>query len=63
MKEFRKHWNREIRPYIHNPDDRELAEYWWKAALEQVLAKINTYESDSLNIEVVHDFIREELEQ
>ena len=37
MKAFNKHWNKEIQPYIHNPKDRELAEYWWKAAMEQCL--------------------------
>jgi len=34
MKAFIAHWDKEIKPYIHNPADKELAEYWWRAALE-----------------------------
>ena len=37
MKAFIEHWNKEIQPYIHNPADRKLAEYWWRAALEWTL--------------------------
>ncbi len=37
MKEFKNKWNKEIKPYIHNPADKELAEYWWRAALGWVL--------------------------
>ena len=35
----------------------------WKAALKQVLAKIDFWKSDAKNITAVFSFIKEELEQ
>jgi len=56
MKAFEKHWNKEIRPYIHNTSDRELAEYWWKAALKWARVKVVNYTPED-----VCYFIDEEL--
>ena len=57
MKAFRKHWNKEIRPYIHNPSDRLLAEYWWRAALGEALKHETDLHSTELG-----DWMRKELE-
>ena len=46
MKAFRKWYNRTIRPYIHNPKDKELYEAGWRAALEEVLKQVETSNSD-----------------
>ncbi len=35
----------------------------WEAVLEQILTKVNPYESDAENFRTVYDFIREKLEQ
>ena len=59
MKEFRKHWNKEIRPYIHNPKDREIAEYWWRAAFENIQQWIMGRRCD---MEDVLEYINKELE-
>lgn len=34
MEAFEKWYNKEIRPYIHNPKDKMPAKAGWKAALE-----------------------------
>jgi len=59
MKEFEKHWDKEIRPYIHNPSDRELAKYWWREALEMA----NKLFLDGMHPQDVMFFIQKELEQ
>ncbi len=33
MTEFENWYNNEIRPYIHNPKDKDILKYGWKAAL------------------------------
>jgi len=58
MKEFEKHWNKEIKPYIHNPSDRELAKYWWKAALTCVLNNIDVRCTRTIDVQ---RFIEQEL--
>jgi len=58
MKAFEEHWNKEIRPYIHNPSDRELAKYWWREALKWARVKVENYTPED-----VCYFIDEELEQ
>jgi hypothetical protein len=44
----------------HRVKERRKA---WRAALEEVLEKINSYESDELNMKAICDFIHEELEE
>ena len=61
MEAFAKHWNKEIRPYIHNPKDREIAEYWWRAALEAVEKLRETCPKNAGFEDYVADFIQEEL--
>jgi hypothetical protein len=58
MKAFRSHWNKKIRPYIHNPNDRELAEYWWKAALEECKRQNKLHWNES---EYLEQWIEQEL--
>lgn len=36
MKEFERWWNKEIRPYIYNPKDKDIVKAGWKAALEWI---------------------------
>lgn len=54
MKAFEKWHNREIRPYIHNPDDKQMTKAGWKAALEWVLSEIHEHQEPM-------DVIEEEL--
>jgi len=37
MKQFEKWYNQTIRPYIHNPKDKEPLKEGWRVALEMVL--------------------------
>ena len=52
MQAFEEHWRKEIKPYIHNPKDKELAEYWWRAALEEVLRHKDSYIRTFIKIEL-----------
>jgi hypothetical protein len=38
MEAFEKFWQKEIKPYIHNPEDKEAVKYGWRAALEWALS-------------------------
>ena len=64
MDKFKKHWNKEIKPYIHNPADKELAEYWWRAALEWVLSNdLDEYNRPAGFLFISDGLIREELDE
>lgn len=58
MKQFEKQFNNEIRPYIHNPADKNIGKYWWKAALEMVLTKVETSNSDGSIIQYIKDELK-----
>ncbi len=50
MEQFKKWYNQTIRPYIHNPKDKELREEGWRAALEwaqDINKKITEEHTDS----------------
>jgi len=67
MKAFEKRFPRK---QMNVAADQRTVDFWrekqregWKEAFEQVLAKINPYESDENNFRAVYEFIKEELEQ
>lgn len=65
MSAFEEHWNKEIRPYIHNSNDIPLAKYWWKAALKWASGESccgGNY-SDKLPQCDTKELIRQELEE
>ena len=39
MKACKKYWNEEVKPYIHNPADKEIFDAGWRAALEWLLTQ------------------------
>jgi hypothetical protein len=46
MKEFEKWYNKEIRPYIHNPADKAVVKRGWKEALKNFQSIMENYEKD-----------------
>ena len=61
MNGFEKWYRKEIKPYIHNPKDRPVAEAGWKAALEWVLREGNCSGVSELDGCKLKELIEDEL--
>ncbi len=58
MEACKKYWNEEVKPYIHNPADREVFDAGWRNALKWV----DAFLTDSVDDRVTHYLIKRELE-
>jgi len=61
MKEFEKWYNQTIRPYIHNPKDKDIAKVGWRVALEWIYKEARKLEKQPECPIDAFDLIEEEL--